>query len=82
MLKGFRLELSPRSGRTKIAQRFIAGNQQRARSKSAKRTAEMLAAIFCRRFTGFGSILSLNPALECWAIIGRPLRGLPSANEL
>ena len=32
---------SPRSGRTKIAQRFIAGNSVELEPKSAKRTAEV-----------------------------------------
>jgi len=54
MPKGFGFEFSPRSGRTKIAQRFIAGNAHRTGSKSVKRTAEMLAVNFSfTRFTGF-----------------------------
>src|SRR6266566_5182263 len=46
-------------------------------SQSAKRTTEDLCAqVFSvARFTGFGINSLGNPALKCWAIFRRPLRG-------
>src|SRR5205814_1169094 len=43
--------------------------------KSAKRTAENLNLTSVARFTGFAINSLANPALKCWAIFKRPLRG-------
>src|SRR3954471_20375613 len=43
--------------------------------KSAKRTTENLNLTSVARFTGFGINFLANPALKCWAIVKRPLRG-------
>jgi hypothetical protein len=64
MPKGFGFESSPRSGRTKTAQRFIAGNARRARSKSVKRTAEMLAANLFRPFHGLRFVVLVRPSTK------------------
>ena len=73
-------ELSPRSGRSRIAQRFIAGTARRSIHKSAKRTSEAdrggTLNTSVARFTGFGLCLVASPALKCWAIFAGPLRGL------
>ena len=77
-----RLILSPRSGRTKIAQRFIAGVGSIGLIEPAKRATDCrlncLPPVvgFSRPFHGLGPISALFPALKYWANIGRPLRGL------
>ena len=74
-------ELSPRSGRSRIAQRFIAGTTGRSIHESAKRTTEAPRGVrtlntSVARFTGFGLCLVASPALKCWAIFACLLRGL------
>src|SRR5438552_3400035 len=58
----WRKEFSPRSGRTKIAQRFIAGKVTLISLQSAKRTADMFRSMSKKfsvaRFTGLNSLLA------------------------
>src|SRR5436190_9774323 len=84
---------SPRSGRTKIAQRFIAGNEviffkTSPRSGRQKPSDSIFAnEYFCRPFHGlYGINRADSPAVNCWAIFDCPLRGLaeprlPSTNS-
>jgi hypothetical protein len=66
---------SPRSGRSKIAQRFIAGEKARSfpfspRSGRLTLGSQSSADIFCRPFHGLGFFpLARYPALKCWAIL-------------
>src|SRR5688500_20327630 len=73
---------SPRSGRLKIAQHFSAGLWRNKRPQSVKRTAD--TDIHQAKFRALQPSASRTeivhaleiPALKCWAISSRPLRGL------
>ena len=63
------------SGRPIIAQQFTAGINER-RAQSVKRTAEcngQISALFSRPFHGLRPMFAPLPAINRWAIIGRPL---------
>lgn len=69
------------SGRLTVAQRFIAGKQIASTTKSVKRTTERAEASAQRhsvvRFTDYPSFdCDSTPAVNCWATISRPPRGL------
>src|SRR6266478_1635965 len=72
---------SPRSGRMTISQHLSAGISKRERSQSVKRTADFVSQQ--ANYHAFQSSVSRTvaremriPALKCWAIVIRPLRGL------
>src|SRR3989442_11938104 len=72
---------SPRSGRMTIAQHLSAGISKSNNSQSVKRTAGFV--IHQANYHAFQSSVSRTvvrelgiPALKCWAIVIRPLRGL------
>src|ERR1700674_1733926 len=72
---------TPRSGRMTIAQHLSAGLLKRNSQKSVTRTADFV--IQQAGYHAFQSSVSRTvvrefgvPALKCWAIVIRPLRGL------
>ncbi len=73
-------ELSPRSGRSRIAQRFIAGTARRSIHKSAKRTTEAhrgaRSILLSPVSRALAYVWVAAPALKFWAIFAGPLRGL------
>jgi hypothetical protein len=58
-----------------VAQHFSAGISISKTQKSVKRTTEKYLTISVVRFTDYKLLSDLNPALKCWAIFNRPLRG-------
>lgn len=67
------------SGRLTLAQRFIAGKPMGFATKSVKRTTEKSCYAvrpFSRPLHGLRFNFALIPAVNCWAIVIRPLRGL------
>ena len=72
---------SPRSGRSVIAQRFIAKDQAllfngspRSGRQSFSTRVQVPLSVAVSRALKF--LIMVNPALKCWAIASRPLRGL------
>jgi len=69
---------SPRGGRSKIAQRFIAGIKQqfsKAVREADGRKNPQKPYHLSPVSRALGSFIDAYPALKCWAIFKRPLRG-------
>jgi hypothetical protein len=78
--------ISPRSGRLTIAQHFSAGNKEleipspwNGRLSNCVTLTYVTKSVSAVRSTDWASPGAEAPALKCWAIIGRPLRGLGRA---
>jgi len=69
------VKVSPRSGRSIVAQHVSAGISVRKRNR-VRETDGWTDRVSVVRFTDSDSVTRQFPALTCWAIFSRPLRGL------
>jgi hypothetical protein len=65
---------SPRSGRTKIAQRFIAGKLEFFHGPQVREADDrnLSVELSVARFAGWEFFSARTPALKCWAISKSP----------
>src|SRR5580765_8143506 len=77
------LVLSPRSGRPTVAQQFTAGVSSRNALESVKRTTEDSSRAPQSSASRTQRDLPLFfPAVNCWATVSRPLRGLGTRSSV